>query len=161
MKKRSDYTNEEWAFLERMREVSGNDLLNPTKEEAMAHARKMGGLDTVRGVQQMFSEVVGWDEKLEELQQGDRVLQEILQDEEHGAEALANFLGSAVFLDPVNWIPGIGIYKKARTMKQALTYGSMTGGAFGAAGYVSEDAPGFLGDEQSRVENAAIAATAG
>ena len=161
MKKRSDYTNEEWAFLERMREVSGNDLLNPTKEEAMTHARWMGGLDTVRGVQQMFSEVVGWDEKLEELQQGDRVLQEILQDEEYGAEALANFLGSAVFLDPVNFIPGIGIYKKAKTMKQALTYGSMTGGAFGAAGYVSEDAPGFLGDEQSRVENAAIAATAG
>jgi hypothetical protein len=161
MKKRSDYTNEEWAFLERMRKVSGNDLLNPTKEEAMTHARWMGGLDTIRGVTQMFSEVVGWDEKLEEMQQGDRALQEILQDEEHGSEALANFLGSAVFLDPVNLIPGIGIAKKAKTMKQALTYGSMTGGAFGAAGYVSENAPGFLGDEQSRVENAAIAATAG
>ena len=161
MKKRSDYTNEEWAFLERMRKVSGNDLLNPTKEEAMSHARWMGGLDTIRGVQQMFSEVVGWDEKLEELKQGDRDLHEILQDEEHGSEALANFLGSAVFLDPVNLIPGIGIAKKAKTMKQALTYGSMTGGAFGAAGYVSEVSPGLFGDEQSRVENAAIGATAG
>ena len=135
-----------------------------SKAEALKYAAKMGASDSFRGIKQFGARILGMDEATEELKKKDRTLQQILENEEYGSEAMAAFLGSAVVADPLGYVPIAGWIskgKKAKNLWELTKYGGMAGGFHAGMGYVSEESPGLIGEKQSRLENIAIGATAG
>jgi len=151
------------SFIEYIRST-----VDPTyelsKAEALKYAAKMGASDSFRGIQQFGARVLGMDEATEELKKKDRTLQQILDNEEYGSQAMAAFLGSAVVADPLGYVPIAGWIskgKKAKNLWELTKYGGMAGGFHAGMGYVSEESPGLVGEKQSRLENIAIGATAG
>ena len=132
-----------------------------TKSEALSYAAKMGASDSIRGLQQMGSELFGFDETVEELKKSDRKLQAILENPEYGNAALGTFLSSAIIADPVGWIPIFGTAKKAKNIFDFAKYGALAGGVHSGMGYVSEESPGLIGEKQSRLENTLLGVGAG
>jgi GH24 family phage-related lysozyme (muramidase) len=150
------YTKEE---IEQLREVDPTFKLS--KSEALKYAAKMGASDSLRGLQQIGAKFFGADEAVERLKEQDKKLQAILNNKTYGTAATGTFLSSAVIADPVGWIPILGTAKKAKNIYQLAKYGGMAGGFHSGIGYVSEDAPGLLGEKQSRLENTLIGVGAG
>ena len=151
------------SFIEYIRST-----VDPTyklsKAEALKYAAKMGASDSFRGIKQFGAKILGMDEATEELKKKDRTLQQILENEEYGSEAMAAFLGSAVIADPLGYVPIAGWVskgKKAKSLWELTKYGGMAGGFHAGMGYVSEESPGLIGEKQSRLENIAIGVTAG
>jgi len=146
-----------------------NSTYELTKSEALTYAAGMGASDTARGISQMFSNVVGWDEASEALKKKDDKLREIFENPEFGAEAMITFLSTAIVADPVTYVPIVGWLakgKKAKTLYDFTKYGVAGGAAVSAAGYVPEDLAGFVVDKDSstlakRAEYAAIGAIGG
>tara|TARA_R100000781_G_scaffold37648_1_gene26604 strand:+ start:8985 stop:13775 length:4791 start_codon:yes stop_codon:yes gene_type:complete len=159
--KNSNQDNNNRRHIERWRNITGNDMLGATEEEAMSYARKMGLSDSLRGITQILGETFNWDETVEDLKKDDRRLQKILDNEEYGTKAMANFIGSAALLDPLNLVPVAGLMAKANKLRHIVTYGAGIGGVYGSLGYVSRDNPGLFAENQNRIENAAIGAAAG
>ena len=150
------YTKEE---IEQLREV--NPTFKLSKSEALKYAAKMGASDSLRGLQQIGAKFFGADEAVERLKEQDKKLQAILNNKTYGTAATGTFLSSAVIADPVGWIPILGTAKKAKNIYQLAKYGGMAGGFHSGIGYVSEDAPGLIGEKQSRLENTLIGVGAG
>ena len=132
-----------------------------TKSEALTYAAKMGASDSIRGLQQMGSELFGFDETVEELKKADKKLQAILENPEYGNAAMGTFLSSAIIADPIGWLPIFGTVKKAKNIFDFAKYGAMAGGIHSGMGYVSEEAPGLIGEKQSRLENTLLGVGAG
>tara|TARA_R100000995_G_scaffold24951_3_gene10757 strand:+ start:3421 stop:8517 length:5097 start_codon:yes stop_codon:yes gene_type:complete len=146
--KRPSYSEEE---LKKYQELVPTFGLS--KSDALSYVAKMGASDSIRGIQQMGAKLFGADETIEELKKQDKKLQAILENPEYGNAALGTFLTSAIVADPVGWIPIFGTAKKAKTIFDFAKYGAMAGGVHSGMGYVSEEAPGLIGEKQSRLEN--------
>ena len=132
-----------------------------SKKEALTYAAKMGATDSLRGLKQIGAKVFGLDDTLEKLKKQDKKLQSILENEEYGTAATGTFLSSAVIADPIGWIPILGTAKKAKNIVDFAKYGAMAGGFHSGIGYVSEEAPGLMGEKQTRLENTLIGVGAG
>jgi hypothetical protein len=131
--------------------VVDDDTLDPN--EALRYAMKMGMSDSLRGIQQMFGKVTGQEDLLEKLKEKDQKLKTILEHPEYGKQATQAYLGSAIALDPIGWVPFVGWAKKAKTLADATKYGAGMGAAYGTMAYV--------GEGESRALNAVAGATAG
>ena len=109
---------------------------NTSAWDAFIYGAKLGFTDTVRGVTQMAGgeKVFGADQSLKEQQ---KELYERFQDEDYGTWAKIGYFGGAI-LDPVTWLIPVA---KANTVYKMAKYGAMSGGLFGALGYVDEENP--------------------
>ena len=123
------------------------------RDDALRYAMKMGMSDSMRGIQQMYGNIANDEELLESLKSKDEKLKRILEHPKYGSDALKYYLGSAVALDPVGWIPFVGWGKKADTLGKATRYGAGMGGAYGGVAYV--------GEGESRLYNTVASATLG
>ena len=123
------------------------------RDDALKYAMKMGMTDSIRGVKQMYGNITNNDELLETLKSKDEKLRRILEHPKYGSDALKYYLGSAVALDPVGWIPFVGWGKKADTLGKATRYGVGMGAAYSGMSYV--------GEGESRLLNTATGATLG
>ena len=132
-----------------------------SKKEALTYAAKMGATDSLRGLKQIGAKFFGAEDTLEKLKKQDKKLQAILENEEYGTAAIGTFLSSAVIADPIGWIPILGTAKKAKNIADFAKYGAMAGGFHSGIGYVSEEAPGLMGEKQTRLENTLIGVGAG
>ena len=153
------YTKEEQDYIDLIRQHDPTFQLS--KSEALTYAAEMGASDSWRGLKQMGANFFGFEDTVEELKEKDRKLQAILDNEEYGGAATGTFLTSAVIADPIGYIPIVGTAKKAKNIYQLGKYGAMAGGFHAGIGYVSEDAPGLIGEKQTRLENALIGVGAG
>ena len=124
-----------------------------SEEEAKKYAIKMGITDSLRGIQQMYGNLTGNDELLEELKKKDKKLKKIFENPNYGDEVFKYYLGAAVVGDPVGYVPIFGWAKKAKTLSNSTFYGTGMGGAYGAMAYV--------GEGESRAFNTITAATVG
>jgi uncharacterized coiled-coil protein SlyX len=124
-----------------------------SEEEAKKYAMKMGITDSLRGIQQIFSNITGDEDALEKLKKKDKKLKQIFENKEYGDELLKYYLGAAVVGDPVGYIPVLGWLGKAKKLSQATAYGAGLGGAYSALGYV--------GEGESRAFNAIAGASIG
>ena len=175
---------EERDRIESIREATNNPHYRLTKEEAMDYAAEAGMSDTMRGITQLAFSAVGYEKGLENLRNYDRRLHDILQSPEYGNQGLATFIGTAIAADPVNFIPVANILAKANTARKVMNYsgapastilrktspvttaqrvghGALVAGTFSGLGYVSEEAPGLVGETQSRLENILIGGAVG
>ena len=102
--------------------------------DAFAYGAKLGFTDTARGVTQMAGgeKVFLMDQSLEDQQ---KELYARMQDENYGFWTTAGYFGGAI-LDPITWIFP---FAKAKTVYQMAKMGAISGGFFGATGYVDED----------------------
>ena len=102
--------------------------------DAFAYGAKLGFTDTARGVTQMAGgeKVFLMDQSLEDQQ---KELYARMQDEDYGFWTTAGYFGGAI-LDPITWIFP---FAKAKTVYQMAKMGAISGGFFGATGYVDED----------------------
>ena len=132
-----------------------------SKKEALTYAAKMGATDSLRGLKQIGAKFFNAEDTLEELKKQDKKLQSILENKEYGTAATGTFLSSAVIADPIGWVPILGTAKKAKNIIDFAKYGAMAGGFHSGIGYVSEEAPGLLGEKQTRLENTLIGVGAG
>jgi len=109
---------------------------NASAWDAFIYGAKLGFTDTARGVTQMAGgeKVFGMDQSLEDQQ---KELYERFQDEDYGTWAKIGYFGGAI-LDPVTWLIPVA---KAKTVYQMAKYGAISGGLFGALGYVDEENP--------------------
>jgi len=125
---------------------------NASAWDAFIYGAKLGFTDTARGVTQMAGgeKVWGADQTLEEQQ---KELYERFQDEDYGTWAKIGYFGGAI-LDPVTWLIPVA---KANTVYKMAKYGAMSGGLFGALGYVDEENPLI----DTRTKQAAFGALAG
>ena len=125
---------------------------NTSAWDAFIYGAKLGFTDTVRGVTQMAGgeKVFGADQSLKEQQ---KELYERFQDEDYGTWAKIGYFGGAI-LDPVTWLIPVA---KANTVYKMAKYGAMSGGLFGALGYVDEENPLI----DTRTKQAAFGALAG
>ncbi len=123
------------------------------RDDALRYAMKMGMSDSIRGIQQMYGNISNNDELLESLKSKDEKLKRILEHPKYGSDALKYYLGSAVALDPVGWIPFVGWGKKADTLGKATRYGAGMGAAYSGMSYV--------GEGESRLFNTVTGATLG
>ena len=123
------------------------------RDDAMKYAMKMGMSDSMRGIQQMYGNISNNDELLESLKSKDEKLKRILEHPKYGSDALKHYLGSAVALDPIGWIPFIGWGKKVDTLGKATRYGAGMGAAYSGMAYV--------GEGESRLFNTVTGATLG
>jgi len=123
------------------------------REASLKYAMKMGMTDSIRGIKQMYGNITNNDELLETLKSKDEKLRRILEHPKYGSDALKYYLGSAVALDPVGWIPFVGWGKKADTLGKATRYGVGMGAAYSGMSYV--------GEGESRLLNTATGATLG
>ena len=113
-----------------LREQYSNPTYKMTEEEALEYATGMGMSDSARGIGQIFAKATGWDNLDEKLKEKDKKLHAVFQNEEFGGKAFAAFLGSAVVLDPVSYVPVVGWAKKAKNAKtlwEFTKYGAKTG----------------------------------
>ena len=106
---------------------------NASAWDAFTYGAKLGFTDTVRGVTQIVGgeKVWGADQSLEDLQ---KELYERFQDEDFGVWTKIGYFGGAI-LDPITWLIPVA---KANTVYKMAKYGAMSGGLFGALGYVDE-----------------------
>jgi len=125
---------------------------NASAWDAFTYGAKLGFTDTARGVTQMAGgeKVFGMDQSLEDQQ---KELYERFQDEDYGTWTKIGYFGGAI-LDPVTWLIPVA---KAKTVYQMAKYGAMSGGLFGACGYVDEENPLI----DTRTKQAAFGALAG
>jgi len=109
---------------------------NASAWDAFTYGAKLGFTDTARGVTQMAGgeKVFGMDQSLEDQQ---KELYERFQDEDYGTWTKIGYFGGAI-LDPVTWLIPVA---KANTVYKMAQYGAMSGGLFGALGYVDEENP--------------------
>ena len=130
---------------------------SPTKamsfKQARKYAMKMGMTDSTRGLQQMYANLTNKSSLLETLKKKDEKLKRIFENPDYGDKAFQAYLGSAIALDPVGWIPLAGWAKKSKSLTDAAKYGAGMGGAYSALSYV--------GEGESRLLNAATGVTAG
>ena len=124
-----------------------------SKQDALRYAMKMGMTDSSRGLQQVYAKLTKKSSLLDTLKQKDEKLRAIFENPEYGDKAFQSYLGSAIALDPVGWIPLAGWMKKSKSLADATKYGAGLGGAYGATSYV--------GEGESRLLNAAAGATGG
>ncbi len=124
-----------------------------SEDEAKKYAMKMGITDSLRGIQQMYGNLTGNDDLLEELKKKDKKLKQIFENPNYGDEVFKYYLGAAVVGDPVGYVPIFGWAKKAKTLSQSMAYGAGMGSAYGGLAYV--------GEGESRAFNALAGATAG
>ena len=152
-----------------LREQYSNPTYKMTEEEALEYATGMGMSDSARGIGQIFAKATGWDNLDEKLKEKDKKLHAVFQNEEFGGKAFAAFLGSAVVLDPVSYVPVVGWAKKAKNAKtlwEFTKYGAKTGAILGGIGYTSEDIPGIITDAEDdflkkKIEQVGISTVAG
>ena len=152
-----------------LREQYSNPTYKMTEEEALDYATGMGMSDSARGIGQIFAKATGWDNLDEKLKEKDKKLHAVFQNEEFGGKAFAAFLGSAVVLDPVSYVPVVGWAKKAKNAKtlwEFTKYGAKTGAILGGIGYTSEDIPGIITDAEDdflkkKIEQVGISTVAG
>jgi len=125
---------------------------NTSAWDAFIYGAKLGFTDTVRGVTQMAGgeKVWGADQSLEDQQ---KELYERFQDEDFGVWTKIGYFGGAI-LDPITWLIPVA---KANTVYKMAKYGAMSGGLFGALGYVDEENPLI----DTRTKQAAFGALAG
>ena len=125
---------------------------NASMWDAFTYGAKLGFTDTIRGVTQMAGgeKVIGMDQSLEDQQ---KELYERFQDEDFGTWAKIGYFGGAI-LDPITWLIPIA---KAKGVVQMAQYGAMSGGLFGALGYVDKENPLI----DTRTKQAAFGALAG
>jgi len=125
---------------------------NVSAWDAFTYGAKLGFTDTIRGVTQMAGgeKVWGADQSLKDQQ---KELYERFQDEDYGVWTKIGYFGGAI-LDPVTWLIPVA---KANTVYKMAKYGAMSGGLFGALGYVDEENPLI----DSRTKQAAFGALAG
>ena len=125
---------------------------NASAWDAFTYGAKLGFTDTVRGVTQMAGgeKVWGADQSLKDQQ---KELYERFQDEDYGMWAKIGYFGGAI-LDPITWLIPVA---KANTVYKMAKYGAMSGGLFGALGYVDEENPLI----DTRTKQAAFGALAG
>ena len=125
---------------------------NTSAWDAFIYGAKLGFTDTVRGVAQMAGgeKVWGADQSLKDQQ---KELYERFQDEDYGTWAKIGYFGGAI-LDPITWLIPVA---KANTVYKMAKYGAMSGGLFGALGYVDEENPLI----DTRTKQAAFGALAG
>ena len=97
--------------------------------DAFAYGAKLGFTDTFRGGKQML----GID--VEGMKTDQQELYARMQDEDYGFWTTAGYFGGAI-LDPITWIFP---FAKAKTVYQMAKMGAISGGFFGATGYVDED----------------------
>ena len=125
---------------------------NASAWDAFTYGAKLGFTDTVRGVTQMAGgeKVWGADQSLKDQQ---KELYERFQDEDYGMWAKIGYFGGAI-LDPITWLIPVA---KANSVYKMAQYGAMSGGLFGALGYVDEENPLI----DTRTKQAAFGALAG
>ena len=125
---------------------------NVSAWDAFTYGAKLGFTDTIRGVTQMAGgeKVWGADQSLKDQQ---KELYERFQDEDYGVWTKIGYFGGAI-LDPITWLIPVA---KANTVYKMAKYGAMSGGLFGALGYVDEENPLI----DSRTKQAAFGALAG
>ena len=97
--------------------------------DAFSYGAKLGFTDTYRGAKQM----IGKD--LEDMKLQQQELYARMADDEYGFWTTAGYFGGAI-LDPITWIIP---FAKAKTVYQMAKMGAISGGFFGATGYVDED----------------------
>ena len=97
--------------------------------DAFSYGAKLGFTDTYRGVKQM----AGAD--LDKMKLEQQELYARMQDDDYGFWTTAGYFGGAL-LDPITWIIP---FAKAKTVYQMAKMGAVSGGFFGATGYVDED----------------------
>jgi hypothetical protein len=122
-------------------------------KQARKYAMKMGMTDSTRGLQQMYANLTNKSSLLETLKKKDEKLKSIFENPDYGDKAFQAYLGSAIALDPIGWIPLVGWAKKSKSLTDAAKYGAGMGGAYSALSYV--------GEGESRLLNAATGVTAG
>ena len=125
---------------------------NTSAWDAFIYGAKLGFTDTIRGVSQMAGREKGFfmDDTLKDQQ---KELYERFQDEDYGTWAKIGYFGGAI-LDPITWLIPVA---KANTVYKMAKYGAMSGGLFGALGYVDEENPLI----DTRTKQAAFGALAG
>ena len=125
---------------------------NASAWDAFTYGAKLGFTDTVRGVAQMAGKEKGFfmDDTLKDQQ---KELYERFQDEDYGVWTKIGYFGGAI-LDPITWLIPVA---KAKTVYKMAKYGAMSGGLFGALGYVDEENPLI----DTRTKQAAFGALAG
>jgi hypothetical protein len=125
---------------------------NTSAWDAFTYGAKLGFTDTVRGVTQIVGgeKVWGADQSLKDQQ---KELYERFQDEDFGVWTKIGYFGGAI-LDPITWLIPVA---KANTVYKMAKYGAMSGGLFGALGYVDEENPLI----DTRTKQAAFGALAG
>ena len=116
-------------------------------KQARKYAMKMGMTDSTRGLQQMYANLTNKSSLLETLKKKDEKLKSIFENPDYGDKAFQAYLGSAIALDPIGWIPLVGWAKKSKSLTDAAKYGAGMGGAYSALSYV--------GEGESRLLNAA------
>ena len=121
-------------------EIIDKDTIGLSRKEALKYATRSGALDSVRGIRQMFGNMTGNEDLIEELKKKNKKLKLLMEHPEYGDEVTAAYFGSAIALDPLGYIPYIGWAKKAKTLTQATKYGAAAGGVYSGVGYVDEDA---------------------
>ena len=123
------------------------------REASLKYAMQMGMTDSIRGIKQMYGNISNNEELLESLKSKDEKLKRILEHPRYGSDALKYYLGSAVALDPIGWIPFVGWGKKVDTLGKATRYGVGMGAAYSGMSYV--------GEGESRLLNTVTGATLG
>ena len=129
---------------------------NASAWDAFTYGAKLGFMDTARGVTQM----AGGDKKLlgvfemdKSLEDQQKELYERFQDEDYGTWTKIGYFGGAI-LDPVTWLIPVA---KAKNVYDMAKFGAISGGLFGALGYVDEENPLI----DTRTKQAAFGALAG
>ena len=122
-----------------------------SEEEALRYAAARGADDSIRGIQQIYGQITNNEQLLEKLQEKDTKLKAIFDNPQYGSKALAAYMGTTMFLDPVGWVPILGWGRKAKSIQKGVNYGMSLGqsvrkGALGGAawsgvGYYGEDDP--------------------
>lgn len=79
-----------------------------SQEEALKYAAARGADDSIRGIQQIYGKITNNEELLEKLKEKDEKLKTIFDNQEYGGKALAAYMGTTMFLDPVSWVPILG-----------------------------------------------------
>ena len=98
--------------------VTTGNLTNPARSKALSeqqavkYAMKMGMSDSSRGLQQIYAKLTKKSSLLDTLKDKDEKLKAIFENPEYGDKAFQSYLGSAIALDPVGWIPLAGWIKK-------------------------------------------------
>jgi len=134
-----------------------------TEKEAIEYATEMGMSDSWRGIKQIFGQITGKEDLLESLKNRDEKLKAIFEHPKFGQKAFGTYLGSAVALDPIGWIPFAGWAKKAKTIKQGLNYGLNLGQSFryGVGTGAAYSGIGYYGEGESRLEGTLMGGTLG
>ena len=128
------------TFYTSNNEIIDKDIIGLSRKEALKYATRSGALDSVRGIRQMFGNMTGNEDLIEELKKKNKKLKLLMEHPEYGDEVTAAYFGSAIALDPVGYVPFLGWAKKAKTLTDATKYGAAAGGVYSGLGYVDEDA---------------------